>query len=377
MKPLVELLSRKGEKEIRLPNAEVVSFSIKFGGGRGTVFIPKNTADAQQDLSKFKRLAISLWDSEESTYKRVFTGIILAERDTGSGHKIGLRSIHDILKYRLVSSNNISGSADDVATTVVDDMNSEDDTGIVTQEGKVTTTVNLDTDKTRIFNALDDIADQAGAEWDITPDQLFVFSERLGQDRSQFVTIRYKVNESVQSTVANFAFDSEGSKMVNRIRATNGYHEYTVEDGESIAKYGLIEKTVRIDSAPDEATLQTMANALLERTKNELTDIKITPRDKKTVDLPTGRQRTVGIDFFSVDLGDDIRVILEDGDRSLDEIRRVVAKNIKVEQNGRVRTEFVLSTLGTKSSAIAAVSDENEREELLQRVHDLENISTT
>jgi len=370
----VFLLSAAGDRVRQIPKAVVKKFSIKFGGGRGVFVVPRSAGEFFEKKTLFE---FQKWDGTK--FLPVYSGSLEATIETNQFFQFGLEPPESILKNRYTNPSQIfSGEVGTLAENFLAQINADAPTGISFGSQNISTEIEVSESEMPADHTFDDFANQCGGEWKIDAERKLHFLDRLGTDKTSSVFIRHKKSEPNRNSIEDLTIQGDSSDLANRIIALS--HDglgneirVVVEDAESIAKYGLFIDKIRINSAKTIETLTTMATEILDQRKEELLDIEIVPRESKIVSTKGG-DRKIGFDFFDFELGDDISLDLETDSVVFSGTKRVLEKNFEQVQNGIEKISLTLSRAGAKKTAIAAVNDWEQRQEIFKRLREIESL---
>ncbi|MFW5871829.1 MAG: hypothetical protein ACOCUT_01860 [bacterium] len=376
----IELLDAFGVALTLMSNTSVLRFKLKFFGGSAQLFVPKGSPEATSTfLKKFNRIKIKRWNKSVNQYQSVFYGVIMKVQEEDTGFAVGIEHILEIFKFRHTSQNqSISGQAGAEAFSLLTTANSGGNTGVTAGTQNVSAIIELEEDETPILDVWENIADQSDGEFEITADGKFNFLDRLGEDKSGSLTLYFRRGEESRSNIYAPRNDIEASKFITRLIAysedSSGNPLRSVIDDVNLqAEFGIVTDTIRINSAKTQTALDTMAQEVLNQRKNQFSEIDIALVGKKKIKNLIGEEVESGIDFFDFNLGDDVNAEIYDDFQNINETRRILAIGYMNSQNND-EIRLTLSKIGAKRLSKERNSDKAIREDLLQRMKQLERI---
>lgn len=381
-KPIIELQSAFGVPQTRLTNSNVVSFSIKFGGGPGRIFIPKNSPEDQAaNMTKFLRIKIYLYDRAFGDYTAAYLGFIDSVKENANGYDVGLKPIHEFFKRRFTNQAQVlAGDIGLSALSLLTQTNSDSPTGITAGTENVSTTGSITADEATIFDTWNNLGILAvNGEWDINPDGEFTFLQRLGTDRHLSLYLRYNVGQTAGNNIDIQTEESEGSFVATRIIASStdslgATIRVVKDDAVRQGQIGVIASPIRLDAAKDLTNLGVMAQTVLDLRKSDVESFVVTALPKQSVLDRLGVSRDIGLDFFDMNLGDDVGLIYKTKTRDYSGTKRILAIDYQGEQNGAEKITITLSKTGARQAAFDTVSNQGTFEDILTRLRNVESL---
>lgn len=299
----------------------------KPGGAKFTINV-RNAKATTTNLKMFNKVVI------ERNGVGVFIGYIENIRATVNTVDVVCVGMLGFFRRRLFSKTFTSGGGDtaqDAFFEILDDTNTANDTGIT--QGLSTVFYNLEDIqfvRSKIYDAWSKLASLSNGEFAINTDRTLDFLERLGEDKSDSIILQYNVNQINSANLREFDVEVQGRDTTNKvIGVRKGGIAGTESDTASILEFGLLEDTINLSYIDASADLTAEMENFIERHKIEFYSPKVTIDEEK-------------IDVDTLNLGDTVRVSLNNGFMSLALNERIVKKEIDVSDNA---TEIVKLSL--------------------------------
>jgi len=267
----------------------------------------------------------------------VFIGYIELLRATLNEISVFCNGMLGLFEKRLVSASVNSTDADDAIANILNLINGVDDTGITFGTSNVTNTINdVEFVRSTGLSAFQKLATMAGeAEFEIDYDQNFNFVSQLGVDRSGSVKFQYDINAINTSTIFDFEVEVEGKDIKNAVTGIrNGGGTNTQTDATSIAAYGRLEGAENFSQTNNSTDLANETSNFLQNRKDEFYSPKITINTLK-----------ISPDDF--DVGDIIKVVLNNGFISLNRNDRIIKKDVSLTSNNTEEVSVSLIPMGS------------------------------
>jgi len=171
-----------------------------------------------------------------------FTGIItqkIVKLDTAD---IRCRELPFILKKRLVgNAYTLSGAVNDVVTTLMNDINASEDTGISIGTLSGIGTVNLTFNRADAWTVLKQICEATGNQFEIK-DRTLTVAPQIGTDKSSSILFRYNVDQIANANLMSFEVEDDGENIVTKSYGKSDALTSTQTDVTLQGKYGTIER---------------------------------------------------------------------------------------------------------------------------------------
>lgn len=237
-------------------------------------------------------------------------------------------------KYRLYSANILATPANTAISNILTTVNASDNTGITLGTATVTNIVNdINFSRSDVLSAWQKIAQMANnSEFIINTDKTLDFLPKLGTDKSGTIVFRYISSQINTATIYDFNIELSGKDMANSIQGyTSGLSSFQ-QDAPSILVFGQLDEAKDFSQTNNGLDLASEVLSYLDNHKSEFYVPKIVPNIQK-------------IDIESFDLGDIVKIKLDNGFISIDENQRIIKKTIKISNNLKENCELNLSSV--------------------------------
>jgi len=268
--------------------------------------------------------------------------------------------ILELFKKRIFSHNFTTGAGDTLQSAFFEILtltNTDNDTGITVGVTDVSQAIaNTNFIRSTTLDSWQKLANLASAEFEITPEKKLNFYYDLGEDKSASIVLQYKITQINSSNLRDFNVEVQGSDTANRIIGIANALTQTEEDATSIAEFGLLTDTFNFTQTADSGDLATETQNKLNNKKLEFYSPVVVVDEQK-------------IDTDNLNLGDTIKVILDNGFLALNQNERIIKKDVTVSDN--LKEEVKLNLMPTTgnllpSSFIDAIIGMNKRINLLE-----------
>lgn len=230
-------------------------------------------------------------------------------------------------KKRLYSADIISEDAATAFETILTTINGVDDTGISFGTSDIVETItDIKLNRSNVLSAFDKIANLVGGEYIVNTDRTLDFVTQVGSDKSASIVLRYRVNQINTSTLESFNLDVEGKDMANTVIGIGSGNITSVQQSAaSIAEFGVIEDTLNLLQTEDTGDLDSETENYVASHKDAFYGPKVTLNTSK-------------INPDDIDIGDIVKVDLNNGFIVVNDNYRVLRKVVRVSEN---KTEVV------------------------------------
>jgi len=201
------------------------------------------------------------------------------------------------------------------------------------EEGTITPSINLTVTYTRqkIKEAIDDLVEQAGIDFEVTPDKALNVYYPKGSDRSSSVILKYPGNIQTLRVV------KDATVVANNILGLGrgyGSQELTsqVSDVGSIGVFDLYEDIISFKDIVNQTPLDNMTNHRLRLYKSS----------RLTIDVTIHGDSSEQVQLDDYNLGDTIRVITDQPNFTLNQTFRIFEISITIGDNGQETVKLIL-----------------------------------
>lgn len=290
--------------------------------------LPLKHPDATRaTLKKYNRIKITqeyLW-----AVKTIFDGVISARLPSLNEVIVICKDkLHVLERSNPINNLTTTASVGSILSTVLNEINTEEDTGI-TLDCSVSTSKAVQIDKTtNYFQILQDVA-----KWSeyIVIDNILYVSATIGADKTSSVEFRFDVNNPWDNNIADAKMEDDGKNLANDIWVKWTGSPVRRTDPTSIAEYGRICDSISISD-----NNSTDADSVLEERKdgNEIYTVEPSVND-----------------FWLADLWDIVSVnIISDSDLLQAEwTMRIIEKRLEYRDTEVVKYVLWNSTIRTKN----------------------------
>ncbi len=296
----------------------------KPGGSKFTINV-LNTKATATNFKMFNKVII------QRNGVGVFIGYIENIEATVNTVDVTCIGMLGFFKKRLITKSYLDNTQDTIYD-ILATTNAVDDTGII--EGVTDISKGLSDirfKRTKVLSAWQKVASLAEGELEIDTDKKLNFKQRLGTDKSDTITLKYVVTQIADANLRQFNVEVQGKDMVNRVLGVRNGGATTLEtDATSIANFGALEKTESFNEIYSAGDLTNAVQDYLDNHKIEFYAPRITVNESK-------------IDIATLNLGDTVKVKLDNGFMSLELNERIIKREVKVSDN--LTEELVLKLM--------------------------------
>ena len=242
-----------------------------------------------------------------------------------------------LFNKRLTTTNITATAANTAVAAILTAVNASDDTGISIGTNTVTDTINsVQFVRSKVLSAWQKLATMAGeAEFKIDTNRLLNFVSQLGVDKSGSVIFQYDINAINTSTIFDFDVEVEGKDIFNAITGIrNGGNTAVKTDATSIASFGRLETPKNFAQTANDTDLGNETQNYLDNRKDEFYSPKITVNTNK-------------ISITEFDVGDTVKIRLNNGFINLDRNDRIIKKDVRVSVNNTEEVSVGLIPTGS------------------------------
>ena len=359
----INILNRENTAFSKILDPQELNFKMTIGGRDTAKFrLPLSHPRAEhENFQKHNRVEIyRVNPNDRSDVRKVWVGYIEAVRVVDENHlEVGCNGLLQLFEKRSVSRSFTNWEGGEAVFELLNTkINAEDDTFISAGVTDINEVFSYDFADMEALKVWQKIAETTGGELQVDTDFRLNFKNQIGEDRTSKVIFRFIRNLQNANSIDNFTLLEEGKELYNRVicYGKNRVITSVLEDADSIAKFGLLEKVRHFTLIEDQDTLDRAAQELLDFHKPEKIIPTIEPKKEK-------------VDLFEYGVGDRVRVIIKHALLDFDQIHRILEINISVGQNNEEKIKIKIAEIGTE-----AIKDDDERlAELVGRVEDLES----
>lgn len=359
----INILNRENTAFSKILDPQDLNFKLTLDGKDTAKFrLPLSHPRAEQEnFQKHNRVEIYRVNPRDRTnVRKVWVGYIEAVRIVDENHlEVGCNGLLQLFEKRSVSRSftNWEGGAA-VFELLSGKVNADDDTFVSAGVTDVTETFSHDFADMEALKAWEKISESTGGELQVDTNFRLNFMHQIGEDRTAKVIFRFIRNLQNANSIDNFTLVEEGKDLFNRVICYGKDRTISavLEDSESIAKFGLLEKVRYFTLIEDQATLDQAAQELLDFYRPE----KIIPTIEPTKDK---------VDLFDYGIGDRVRVIIKQAFLDFDQVHRILEIAVSVGRETSEKIQLKIAEDGVQ----AVKSDAEKLAELAQRVEDLES----
>ena len=288
---------------------------INKPGGAGFSVNVRNVKATPSNLTMFNKVIIARDNVE------IFIGYIESIQASVNIIDVVCVGMLGFFNKRLATAS-YSSTVQDTVFSILTATNSLDDTGISIGTTDISQNLNnLELSRSTVLAAWQKLANLANGEIEITPAKELNFKQRLGTDNSANVLLKYVVTQINDSNLLDFEVEVQGKDMANQVTGIrDGGLTSTDSDATSIANYGLLEKAVNFSQTDNGTDLDSEVANYLDRHKIEFYAPKVVVNSER-------------IDIANLNLGDTVRLKLDNGFMSLDINERIIKREVRVSDN--------------------------------------------
>lgn len=308
------------------------SSEINKPGGSSFTINVLNSKATTTNLRMFNKIII------ERDGVGVFIGYIENIKATVNTIDISCIGMLGLFNKRLITAS-YSTSLSNVIFGILSDTNASDDTGITAGTSDIVKTVNnMAFSRSTVLDAWLKMANFGGGEIEITSAKVLNFFNRLGEDKSDSVVLQYQINQINTANLRDFNVEVQGKDMINKLTGIrNGGTTNTQSDATSIANFGLLEKQMNFSQTYNDTDLESEVLNYIENHKIEFYAPKMVVNEEK-------------IDIDTLNLGDTVKVKLNNGFMALELNERIIKREVKVSDN--LTEELILGLMPETSNLL-------------------------
>ena len=330
----------------------------------------------EENLRHYRRVRLYRKKRDGSgAYEAVWFGYIEATNEVDNEIEVLCVGMLDLFLKRYTGSNELfNGQGSTEAFGLLTDTNTNDEnTGIVTGTGGVTTTRSLTMDSREILRAWEQLAQAHNAEFEIDDNGAFNFVSALGSNKSSIVTLVFRRDGQPGSNVNRITIGDDGNPMANRVIGVSSgtVLTSTQSDATSIATYGLLIERKNFNDANDQTTLDSITSSYLSQRAYPITDFRVEPSlASKKFNPATGSNSVTGLQYGDVVVGDLVTVHFITENLAVSTTKRIAEIEVDIDENGQEDIKFTLSQAGVFITA--AFLDSSAIEEIKLKLKEIE-----
>jgi hypothetical protein len=267
----------------------------------------------------------------------VFLGYIDNLRASLNDIEVFCMGMLGLFKKRIITTNITATAANTAVASILSTINSLDDTGISIGTNTPTDTINdVQLVRSKVLAAWDKIANLASqAEFEIDTNRKLNFVTQLGTNKTSTVKFQYNINAINTSTIFDFDVEFEGKDIFNAVTGIRNGGTTTIKtDATSIAAFGRLEEAKNFSQTANDTDLANETQNYVDNRKDEFYSPKITVNTKK-----------IAITAFEV--GDTIKIILNNGFINLNRNDRIIKKEVRLSSNNTEEVDVELIPTGS------------------------------
>jgi len=379
----IDIYQTTGTSEVQTvlftPAVTVQSWSKRINATGKMVFsMQKYHAKAtEENLRQYRRVRLYRKKRDSSgEFEPVWFGYIEAINEMRDEVEVLCVGMLDLFRKRFTAAGEqFNGQGSTEAFGLLTDTNTNDeDTGVITGTGGVTTTRDLTMDSREILRAWSQLAQAHNAEFEIDESGAFNFVQALGSDKSSTITLTFRRDGQPGSNMDRIDIGDDGRPMANRvigISSQGGGITSTQNDATSQSTYGLLIERKIFNEANDQSTLDSLASAYLSQRANPITDFRIEPTlASKKFNPAAGTNAVEGLKYGDIAVGDLVTVHIITENRTITTTKRIAEVSVDTDENESEEISFTLSEAGVFITA--AFLDAVEIEELKVKLKEIE-----
>lgn len=331
----------------------------------------------EENLRHYRRVRLYRKKRDMSgEYEAVWFGYIEATNEVDNEIEVLCVGMLDLFLKRYTGGNELfNGQGTTEAFGLLTDTNTNDEnTGIVTGAGGVTSTRDLTMDSRETLRAWEQLAQAHNAEFEIDDEGAFNFVPALGSDKSTIVTLTFRRDGQPGSNVNRINIGDDGRPMANKIIGVSSGGSpitSTQSDTASIAIYGKLIERKNFNDANNQTTLDSITSSYLSQRANPITDFRVEPTlASKKFNPATGSNSVTGLQYSDVVVGDLVTVHFITENRTISTTKRIAEITVDADENGHEEIRFTLSEAGVFITA--AFLDASVIEELKLKIKEIE-----
>lgn len=267
-----------------------------------------------------------------------FVGYIESIKVTKNEISLDCPGIFGYFKKRVYSGSISSQTLVNSIFSILNSVNATYDTGINTGDydlnlnSQIVDGINLQ--RLNALSAWQKILDTVNAEIEIDGYLNLNIRTKLGEDKTDTIVLRYINTQLITANLLDFEIDIEGKDMANAIygisKDSNGDDLTSVQtDSDSILAFGRLDMPQSFEGARSQVRLDEETEGALVNVIEEFYAPRI------TLD-------TTKVSEEDINLGDIVRVVIENGFVSLDRNDRIIKKTVNVQESGQESVQIEL-----------------------------------
>lgn len=273
--------------------------------------------------------------------------------------EVSCSGMMNVFKKRVINYNTTPGAnLTDEFFSLLNQTNAQDDTGITQGTSESTYVINgsVTFRTVSIYNALTKLAALDNKVPYIDENNQLNLVEKRGSDKSSTVIFQYDINQIALSTVYDYDVEVDGADMANRVTGLAKSISSTQSDAASIATFGLQYERKNFSETTNQIDLDNETETYLENHKNEIIIPRVKPNVKK-------------IDPDSFDVGDIVKVFLDNGLIEVNQNHLITRKRTRVSDNAVDEVDINLTPVGSNilpSNFLDDISELNQRLSIIE-----------
>ena len=299
----LQIENKKGEVIHSTRNFTLLSLDRTMTSGS---FLVKLGEDAIDISNLYFTMRGVLYYVQKGERIKIFTGFYFGLEKFRGFTQILFSSLSSVLEKKDIENINFTGNFSEFLTHL-------DIHHIVSNQNNKT--VSYESKNVSILNAIEEVALSSGNEWIISNDGIINIGEIISKGTTNECSIKSAGNFSLE-----YQYSAENFRNSIILIDTNG-NSAVSKNEDSIREIGEFKKIIELDIYMTEEDLQEMADQVLEQLLITENDIKI----KKPI--------TCEDNFLLKNLGDFININYSDCDISILGKKRIIEKNILLENN--------------------------------------------
>lgn len=266
-----------------------------------------NLKVTEENLRNYNRVEI------EDNGVKTWVGYISNKTITFNQVTVQCKELIGILGKRLVGdAYTLSGGAGIAVSTLLDYINSIEDTGIVMGNTDVLDNINMTFNQQSALEILTNIADTVQAQFILNEDRTLDFLLQVGEDKSSDVNLVYNILQPQVANLSNFNVTDDGESIVTRSYGKSDTLTSVQDDIDLKDKYGILE----IFNSFTQANTQTNLDSL---TQSKLSDTLYSP----TLNITPNQD-----DNFN--MGDTVKINIQNKLVNINDTFQILEKSVKI-----------------------------------------------
>lgn len=243
----------------------------------------------------------------------LWSGYLVTKQITFNQVVVQCKELIGILVRRLTpNAYTLSGNAGTAIGTLLAMVNAEEDTGITMGATDVSASINMTFNQQEVLSALQNIADNVGAQFKVNEARELVFMLSIGTDKSSSVKFEYNTIQPQQANIVKFQVEDNGDGVVTKSYGANSSLTSAQTDIDLKTKYGLLEKFNSFTQANNQGNLDAL-------TLSKISDSLYSP----ALDLIPGE-----LDNF--DVGDTVKINIKNKLVLINDSFQILEKSVKI-----------------------------------------------